>query len=197
VLPTIADVLELGVEKQFDGVSLRGRRPNREIVSVLAGSGVTFEASLETIGDQLEATVLRNVRLFGEGRDSIYRIGRNKQLLGARAPAEPPPSPTVRVRLEGRQQLRDVRLSSSFLPVHISGTVQRGALGHDVELAVSVNGRIWALTRCFRDENGTTRFRALVPAEALVEGGNRVDVFAIEPRSAGRRLVLLGSTSGS
>jgi hypothetical protein len=196
VLPTIADVLELGVEKQFDGVSLRGRRPDRTVVSLLTGSGVRFDASLETIGDQTEATVLRNVRLFGEGRDSMFGIGTNKELLGARVPARSPQSRTVQVRLEGRDQLRNVRVSSSFLPVHISGIVHRGELGHGTELAVSVNGRISALTRCSRDEDGTTRFRALVPAEALVEGENRVDVFAIEPGSAKQQLVLLGSTSG-
>ena len=196
VLPTVADVLGLGMHGRGDGVSLLASPPNRDTVDVLTKTGVTFKASTRTISDQRKATARRNASLFGEGLDSLYRIGTTKELLGVRVRERLPSSPTVRVRIEDPDRLRDVRLSSTFLPVHISGVVQRGVLRSDIELAVSVNGRIRALTRCFRD-GGTQRFRTLVPETALVEGANRIDVFAIEPRSRGHRLVRIGSSVSS
>jgi hypothetical protein len=197
VLPTVADVLGVGIRWPVAGVSLREPSASRDRVRLLTTTGVTLEASTKTIGDQRDATARRNASLFGEGGDSLYRIGTSKELLGTRVRSGWPSSPTVRVRIEEGSRLMRVRLSSAFVPVHISGVVQRGELGRDTELAVSVNGRIQALTRWFRDENGTLRFRALVPETALVEGANRVDVFAIEPRGPRNRLVWLGSSSST
>ena len=192
VLPTILDVLGLPPEHSLEGVSLLSRpRPDRDPV-VLSRNGVAYTASLETIGDQRNATARRNARWFGEGWDSLYRIGTAKELLGLRIQETWPSSPTIRVRIEGRDRLQSARLSSAFVPVHISGVVQRGELDPGRELAVAVNGRIRALTQPF-EKDGAQRFHALVPKSALVEGANRVDVFAIESRRPAH-LVWLGSS---
>ena len=124
--------------------------------------------------------------------DAPEYTGTAKELLGTHVRDSWPSSPTIRVRIEGRDELGHVRLSSSFLPVHISGVVERGKLMSDTELAVAVNGRIHVLTRAFSDW-GTLRFLALVPAMALIEGANRVEVFAIESRGPAR-LVWSGSS---
>ena len=193
VLPTVVDVLGLRIRRRVDGASLLELPPpHRGAVNVLTRTGVTFEASAKTIIDQRNATARRNASWLGEGRDSLYRIGAAKELLGLRVRDTGPSSPIIRVHIEGGDQLRNVRLSSAFLPVHLSGVVQRGEVRHGTVLAVSVNGRIQAVTRCFQD-GGTQRFHALVPETALVEGANRVDVFAIEFRSPEDRLVWLGS----
>jgi hypothetical protein len=192
VLPTIADVLGVAVPWPLDGASLLDAAPARARVSMLSKGGVRFDASVETVRQQLVATARRNTSSFGEGSDSLYRIGAATELLGLRVP-DTPLSPTVRVRIEDGEQLRDVRLASDFLPVHVSAVVSRGQIGPSAELAVAVNGRIRALTRSFRDDAGTERFRALVPPSALAEGSNRVDVYAIGARGAGLRLVWLGS----
>ena len=46
-------------------------------------------------------------------------------------------------------------------------------------LAVSVNGRIAAVTRTYRDEDGVVRFSALVPESAFRPGANPVGVFVV------------------
>jgi hypothetical protein len=192
VLPTIADVLGVATPWRVDGASLLGPAPRRTQVSMQSKGGVRFEASLDTVREQRDGTARRNASLFGEGSDSLYRIGTATELLGLPV-RDWPPSSTVRVRIEGGDRLRNVRLGSEFVPAHISGVVAEAELGSEKELAVAVNGRIRALTRSFRDEGGTERFRALVPPSTFVEGANRVDVYAIGARGARPQLVWLGS----
>jgi hypothetical protein len=197
VLPTIADTLGVTVPWHVDGFSLLDSRTHPSKVRMLSKGGVMFDAPLQALRKQRDEAASRNARLFGEGLDSLYRIGTATEFLGVRTQEGVPASPTVRVRIEGGDRLRKVDPSSGFVPVHIAGVVSRGEVGPDTELAVAVNGRVWALTRCFRDENSTQRWRALVPEDALAEGSNRVDVYAIRPRAAGSRLAWLGSNVAS
>ena len=81
ILPTIADVLGIRLPWQVDGVSLLGRLPDREIVVGLREDS-RVQASLAEMISNRESTLRHKNEEFGEGRDSLFRIGTNKALLG-------------------------------------------------------------------------------------------------------------------
>jgi hypothetical protein len=90
--------------------------------------------------------------------------------------------------------LNAVDRRSDLAPTWVQG---RFAGGHaeDQDLAIAVNGRIAAVTRTF-EENGATRFAAMVPESALRQGHNDVSVFAVLAGASGARLEeLRGSTA--
>jgi hypothetical protein len=191
VLPTIADVLGLRLPWRVDGSSLRGPAPPRVNAVVLDDEGMTHTAPLRGLARQNAALVLRHAAVLGEGRDSLYRIGVHRALLGESIGEGREASASVRVSIQDESRLRHVDRSSGFVPALVEGVVEEGRIADDTELAIVVNGRVRALTRCFLDED-EQRFRALVPAAALRDGANRVDVYSIG--AGGSRLVHLGGT---
>jgi hypothetical protein len=192
VVPTIADVLGAHLPWRVDGVSLRGPAPARAD-AVAGGFAGVIRVPMRTVERQNEAIRRRNARWFGQGSDSLYRIGTHTQLLGAPVARSLPDSTTIHVRIDDEAELENVRKASSFVPAHIVGQVDEGRIGTGVELAVAVNGRIRALTRPFLDD-GEQSIHAFVPESALVEGANRVEVFAIEPHDGRVRLVRIGAS---
>jgi hypothetical protein len=192
LLPTIADVLGVRVPWPMDGVSLRAAPPNRDEAVLHLKSRAVLRVPLNVVRAQRDATVRRNTALFGEGLDSLYEIGANRELLGKRVGSGWTVSDSVRVRLRDGDHLLDVRKSSSFVPTRVRGVVTDGTIAPSTELAIAVNGRIQALTRCYERD-----FQALVPEAALREGTNRVDVFAVEPGATGPVLTWLGSSRGA
>ena len=109
---------------------------------------------------------------FGRGRDSLYRIGVNRDLIGSTVALTSSELSGPRIRIEDESLLTDTRTTGDVVPARISGVVEEGKIDPGIELAVAVNGRIQALTRCFEDE-GVQRFRAMVPESALREGRNQ------------------------
>jgi hypothetical protein len=192
VLPTIADVLGAPVGWRVEGAPLLGPAPRRSEAIVGDTLGRVLRAPLRVVARQNERTVRRNTSLFGEGRDSLFRLGTHQDLLGIEVGGPWPASPTIRVRLDHRGDLQHVRKASAIVPSFVQGVVSEGTVPDGVELAVAVNGRVQALTRCFV-ERREQRFQALVPESALHDGRNRVDVYAIEAGGS-RRLLHLGGT---
>ena len=193
LLPTIADVLGVRHGWHLDGTSLRGAPPSRAY-AVVAGPEDTLRAPMRTVARQNEMTIRRKVLVLGEGRDSLFRLGVHRQLLG-RAVDASPRSRDLLVELQHTSELSHVRTDARVVPVFIEGTLQEGRVPDRVELAIAVNGRVRALTRCFLFR-GKQRFQALVPESSLRDGRNRVDVYAIEARDSRIRLVRLGGTGG-
>ena len=194
ILPTIADVLSFSMPWRVDGTSLLSPPPARREAAVSALDGTTLRLPLDVVKRHTQATVARKEAQFGRGRDSLYRIGVNRDLLGSTVASTSSGSRAIRVRIEDESLLGDTRKAEGVVPARISGVVEEGKLDPGTELAVAVNGRIQALTRCF-EVGEVQRFRAMVPESALREGSNRVDVFAIEVQGATRRLVRLGGTT--
>jgi hypothetical protein len=214
VLPTIADVVGVELPWEVDGVSLLDPVPARDVVVGVrrtnrvqgvfddarlraARESGRLHASLAEMVRSRNETLERQVDEFGEGRDSLFRIGTNKQLLGldTRGVAERSPALEVEVENEGAF---DVRRVSGFLPARISCYVRSGRLAEGVELAIAVNGRVRGLTTWFWDaEDEVQRFRFLVPEHSFREGRNIVDVFLIQGRGDSASLTLVGSTRTS
>jgi hypothetical protein len=195
LLPTVADVLDVHLPWRVDGTSLL--RPAGKwgtVVVARRGGGIARMPIRSFLRDRA-STVRAKAAAFGEGRDSLYRIGTNTQLLGTDIGGAARRSTSVAVGIDNLEELAAVRLGSGYLPVRISGRVTSGRVSSETELAIAVNGRIAALTRVF-DDNGAQRFRALVPDSTLRNGSNRVDVFAIGSDVSREGLVWLGPGSG-
>jgi hypothetical protein len=191
VLPTIADVLGARLPWQVDGRSLLG--PRAATAVVVHGNENIVRAPLSDVVREQQAAVSRKSAMFGEGTDSLYRIGTHTALLGTRTPAHVRRSPTTRVRLEEGDHFVHVQTASTILPTRVSGIVEAGEIVRGTELAIAVNGRIAALGRCFRAAGGQI-FRVLVPESSLRDGYNRIDVYAIDDSGSAPRLVWLGSS---
>jgi hypothetical protein len=193
ILPTIADVLRVRLPWETDGVSLREAPVERDVLIDQRG-GKVASASLEEMLRDRQSTLDRKAAAFGEGLDSLYRIGKNRWLLGRDVAAFRDRSTTVEVRIENEADLRNVRRGSGFIPARISGHVASGLLAPGAELAVAVNGRVRGLTTWFSDGNGVQRFRTLVPEASFRDGHNGVEVFLVQGATAPSRLLSVGST---
>jgi hypothetical protein len=140
-----------------------------------------------------DVTLRYQARHFGEGSDSLFRIGTNKVVLRRDVSRVEERSTTVAVRLEHADQFANVRRASGFSPARISGYVSSGSLDERDELAIAVNGQVWGLTRWFRDrESDTQRFRLLVPESSFRNGANSVEVFLVTRDGDSLRLVRVG-----
>jgi hypothetical protein len=191
VLPTIADVLGIRVPWHFDGAPLSEAAVPRTQAEVLVDNGLWVRASLQMVERQNDALVRRNTTWFGDGRDSLFDIGIHTELLGTRVGTSRPGSQTVRVAVEDGSKLANVQPASGFIPAHITGRVTDGRIADGTELAVAVNGRIRALTRCVV-ERGQQRFGALVPESAFRPGANEVDVFLVIGQRKNTSLIWVG-----
>ena len=132
------------------------------------------------------ATARRNAALFGQGPDSLYRLGVHRELLG-RSVAALPPSTVERVgaRLVDEELFDGVRTTSLFSPSHIVGEVQGVSLSPGTPVAIVVDERVAATTRTY-GPNGR-HFEAMVPEGAFHDGKNTVDVFKLPEVDGAKR----------
>jgi len=195
LVPTVADVLDVRLPWRADGRSLLQRAGGRNEVLVAQRGAAVTRIPVETLIRDRQETLRGMAEAFGVGRASLYEIGTNTQLLGKDVEGAGRVSTTPEIEIDNADELAHAQLDSGYLPVRISGRVTSGRIDPGVELAVALDGRVVALTRCF-DRNGTQRFRAMVPESALREGLNRVDVFAVGTDGSRTGLVWLGASSG-
>ena len=192
IVPTIADVLSMRLPWTVDGASLRGQLPaGRQVTVDLRGDKV-MQAPLASMISDRKLTLDRKYAEFGEGTDSLYRIGVNRWILGKSTSSFTRRSQSVEAQIDSASALAHANRVSGFAPVRITGHLRAGRPAADTELAVAVNGRVEALTRALANTD-PQRFRALVPESAIRDGFNQVDVFLISGRGKGARVVWVGS----
>jgi len=196
ILPTIADVLGVQIPWRVDGRSLRARPIKRE-VSVATTSGDPLEADANVVHAGVLATARRNAALFGEGDDSLFRLGPFKELLGRKVASLPTTVPAQEaVRLDDAKSFADVGFAG-VVPVRVAGQVTTGAAATpETALAIAVNGRVEAMTRALALD-GRTRFVALVPERSFHKGRNAIDVYSVRRSGDRLRLTLLGGTASA
>jgi hypothetical protein len=190
ILPTIAEVLGIDLPWPVDGRSLLGQ-PVARPVSVGRRYGPTLVVDADAVRAGVLETARRNAAIFGEGRDSLYRIGPYPVLLG-RAVDRVVPTATVSAHLDAEAQFADVRPSSGFVPTRVVGTVD-GAPRSGRALAIAVNGEIAATTETYV-QGEATRFAAMVPESSFRRGRNDVEVFGIASTGGVQTLARLGGT---
>ena len=179
VVPTIADVLGMRLAHGVEGTSLRGPLPSRSHVEVIGRGGRVVRASWAEILASRDAVIRSKESLFGKGGDSLFRLGEDRDLLGARVSAARVESGSVRIRVESPEPFRHLDEQYDITPARVIGVVVEGDVQPGRELAIAVNGRVRALTRC-RLEDGKQVFEALVPEGSVTGARNRVDVFLVE-----------------
>jgi hypothetical protein len=180
VLPTIAHVLRAKLPWHVDGKSLAGGKlPRNATVSVLDSGNRSIQAPLSALRAQRAREVAQRIAVFGTGAiDKVYRIGPHRELLGRSVSGlNVRPSADEGVQLSGRELLDAVDLSLDVLPSYVTGTLT-GRHPAQQDLAVSVNGKIEAVTRSYT-EFGETKFAALVPEQSIHAGANDVSVYAV------------------
>jgi sulfatase-like protein len=192
LLPTIANVLGIRLPWETDGVSLLAAPVDRGVLVDQRG-GEVERAPLEEMIRDRETTLRRKAAAFGEGADSMYRIGTHRWLLGRNVTGVRDGPSTVEVRLDAAARFLDVRPGSGFVPARISGRVTAGRLDPGAELAIAVNGRVQAVTRTL-EGRAAGQFRALVPESAFRPGANEVEVFLVSGKAERASLVRVGST---
>ncbi len=76
--------------------------------------------------------------------------------------------------------LADVSPASPVLPARFTGRIVGGGPGAERDLAVAVNGRIWAVGRSFRlVDQRPEYFSLMVPDRALRTGRNEAELFEV------------------
>jgi hypothetical protein len=195
ILPTIADVLDIHLPWSVDGRSLIAAPQQRPWVTVSRHNGPEVRATLSSVDRGMAATLRRKAAWFGEGPRSLFTIGAHTWLLGRPlAHLKVRGAEEERATVDNPQSFAHVSPRSPVVPVRITGAVEDPEVCR-FELAIAVNGRVAALTRCVADED-TLRFRAIVPESVFRAGLNPVDVFAIRGTRSSEYLVPLGSTRG-
>jgi len=181
VLPTLARMLHMRLPWDVDGrpasspaVTRRTRVGviRRDFDSVVGMSG-------RELAHQRRLDVERRAALFGTDRWSrLYRIGPHQELLGRLAGELPVEGGGPRYRLRGGADLAAVDLRSRYLPSWVAGDVLAG--GGPRDLAVALGGRIVATGRsCHLDGRGEEFFSVMVPAGAIRQGHNELELFEV------------------
>jgi hypothetical protein len=95
----------------------------------------------------------------------------------------------VEVDLDQDPLLRQVDLSSEFLPCYLSGRITGDIGGIERQiLAIAVNGIVRGLTKAYDDGAGGAGFFAMVAEESFRSGFNRADVFLVSHDDGKARL---------
>ena len=115
----------------------------------------------------------------GQGQAGLLRIGEPRALLGRRSSEyrRDDSGPEWMVWIKRKDRFSDFDPAAETVPVLIEGRVTgRDSNEPRIPLAISINGRIEALTRTF----GTLgRFTAMLPESALKAGRNQLEVHRI------------------
>jgi hypothetical protein len=174
-----------------DGRSLLEKWAGPTSVGVGKVDGTFVRASQGEMERGMEATLHRKA-VFGSTWDSLLATGLPRHLVGLEVGSLPEPAAAgAHVRFDNEELFAHVDMSSSFVPARITGTVEGIRIPSDRALAVAVNGRVAAATRCFRVK-GEQRFSALVPEAVFRDGFNRVELLAIEGTPSAPRLIQIG-----
>jgi hypothetical protein len=197
IVPTIADVLRIKEPWKLDGKSLLApdRAPPQR-TTVWSHTGNVATAPWRKIEAQQRQTLEWKLRLFGSGNDSVFAEGNDRLLLGRSVSSFPTLQNAALRVLFGERTRVSFDPRSSSAPARVGGRVI-GTGGKRLKLAITVNGRIAAVTDTL-DAGGTSDFSTFVPDYAFHRGQNTIDVFAVRTRQDGKlALARLGSTDKS
>ena len=196
VLPTVADVSGSGSPWQVEGRSLRAAPCVREVRVGARGARPSWLDRDDVAADVLRVA-RRNAALFGDGKDSLYRLGPRRELLG-RAGGEPargrrPANADVELvrasELAECAQVVRIRSRAHRRPLDWSEARPQGA-SRDRRQRTSRRG-----DDVVRVERPTRYFSSLVDETLFVDGrehASRCSRFAVA--GGGTRLFVLGGT---
>jgi len=182
VLPTLADALGISLPWRVDGHSALDPSfrpaPLARIYKTSGGSLTEPVSSLERRRDEL---LEQKIALFGD-RDrgeGLYRFGPHRDLVGRRASfLDAGPAIGLSVELDLGVRMR-ADPEAGTVPARITGSLSGEAAAPGLDLAVSVDGRIEAVTRSYAFR-GDSVLSALVPEALLTAGAHDVEIFQVD-----------------
>jgi hypothetical protein len=185
ILPSIADVLGIQLPWSADGVSLFGNSfADRSQKTLYLGAGnkkkTEFPAELNEKYDVLEGYIER----FGAGTKpyGLFKFGPNSELVGQTVSSSSEIKESdIAVILDQTSQFTNIDLASDYLPANITGHIEVSRkLSAPLDLAITINGVIHAVTKTFEKGVDNASFEAMVPESAFRTGLNTVNVYVIE-----------------
>ncbi len=198
VLPTVAAVVELPIPWPLAGRSLFGppRSPGSSFPLRSGSRHALSWSEFEIMLADRNARVSHKNEVFGrgEGLRKLFQIGATEAhaaLIGRRvsefAQAEAPSEWTAWIPLAGR--FADLDSTTPIVPALIDGRITgRASSEGETALALSVGGRIEAVTRTFGQRGG---FTSLLPESALGGGSGELGIHRITSRAGSIELARL------
>lgn len=185
-MPTIAEVLGLPQDSNWDGESLRSAVRERPRKTVVAAPAVILEAEFPGRFEYVD----RLHQVFGKGVEGVFT---DLQFLPELSGRESSP-----LLSSARSKLR-LTLSEGCLPAeaarqHLVPCYYYGQLSGMTSadkpaiLAVAVNGRIHASTRVSTAPTSHGEWSILVPPQAFRDAADRVQFFEVEQKAGGVEL---------
>jgi hypothetical protein len=197
VLPTVADVLGIDLPWVVDGRSAFDRSlPEPEEVIFLnpadaqGGSGL-LTMRVKSFLQARDETLRHQLSLFGSltGTDDLFRIGPFNSLVGRSISDLEVVEGNMESEIDQALNFMNIDPSSDFSNSQITGRLfLRGNSGDILNLAVSINGTIHAVTETFAVEKGRAEWSTMVSDGAFRKGTNEVAVFVVSRLSDHLRL---------
>jgi hypothetical protein len=191
VLPTIADILDIELPWIVDGQSMFDTSsPKRDTKTlVYRGEDGKLEQLIVSAKNGMKDKKLQNkLSIFGSGNtkhNGYYAIGPFGNLVGRKVDAissSKDLNGSLTVEFEQHNSFKQVNVNQDgHIPIYVSGSVVEGAGSSDaINLAVSVNGTVEAVTRTYNEPSDkATRFYAMLPEHVLKSGVNEIEFYAI------------------
>ncbi|MBE9551373.1 MAG: sulfatase-like hydrolase/transferase [Proteobacteria bacterium] len=185
ILPTVADILGISLPWAVDGQSVfnlsisertkkfffRSTKDKKDVERLV------FKASI----DEKYDTVDQMIALFGSGvkPDGLFKIGPHNNLVGQHvSEIGVVEGSGIMVELDQARLYEHVAPDAPFVPAQITGCIMMAQpIETTMNLAVSVNGIIRAVTRTYRVEGSIHEWSAIVPELSFRPGKNDIEVF--------------------
>lgn len=178
VLPTIADILNLGPLWPMDGRSVFHRREPQTVRMPTRDLSRWVSLTPSMLERARAANRREKARLFGIGSESLFRIGPHPGLIG-RSLADVVVEPGE-AKISGFTPNVNFYPSSEHAPIWFTGGVIAKQSSARRDLALAVNGQVAAVGRTFRLRGSVTeRFSLLVPEAVLRRGPNQAALFEV------------------
>jgi hypothetical protein len=191
LVPTVADALGIKVPWRVDGISALGSQARTGTQKAFyVRPGTANRIMLD--GPSNLALALRGVtdRLLRpqDGPIGLYEIGRYGRLVGKSAAAVGVTTPSpLQATISKPTNLHTIDPASGKVPALVTGRLVGSTTGRAPAIAVAVNGTIGGVSEVFR--NGEVpSFAAMVPDFLFRQGGNRIELFEVDPSGGATRL---------
>ena len=187
ISPTIAETLGVSLPWPVDGQSVFNTSlPERPNKTVIHKKKYTYGPTLEGKFDALN----RKLAIFGSGAktDGLFKIGRYNELVGHHTSKfKVLRKRNIKVEIYQSYFLANVDPQAKYVPCYITGRVlMRVTPTVPINIAISVNDTIRAVTSTSQSERGKMKFSAIVPEKSFHLGGNDVHVFLVSTGGDGQ-----------
>jgi hypothetical protein len=181
VLPTIADLLEIDLPWEVDGVSLVATdRPERTESTMTGSDGeVTFGVD----GSEVRAAAADKMARFPDGDPWRLAPPGHADLIGRRvAGLEVVDSAETRAIVDRIGRYRDMNLAGEPFPALMTGRIvfPGDATGSEV-VAVAIDGVVRGVTRVFDPVEGRASFQVMLPPWGFRSPNPTIEVLVVPP----------------